>query len=251
MQQRFSVLRFLVYLIAFTSLLLLRLVVAPDGQGGMAAYFVCVGAAAAAYLVWYASSAGYSRNLLAGVLVYLTLAIVVAACPPFVLVLAFWSLSGLVRRRRALLMHALASVALFVLVFPLPFAQFLGAPELAGAPAGIAYVGFAIGWSAWAARSPLRLGLFKFATMLLAVPLVASFVALVGGGMLSRPERRVRNSMRRAQRAITLALPAPAPAYATAVDLSAMGSGAMNAVVAAAAVGGAANTVLQAAVAAD
>lgn len=239
MQQRFSVLRFLVYLIAFTSLLLLRLVVAPDGQSGMLAYCLCVGAGAAAYLVWYASSAGYSRNLLAGVLVYLTLVIVVAACPPFVLVLAFWSLSGLVKRRRALLVHALASVALFMLVFPLPFAQFVGAPELAGAPAGIAYVGFATGWSAWAARSPLRLGLFKFATMLLAVPLVASFVALVGGGMLSRPERRVRNSMRRAQRAITLALPAPAPT--SAADVSAAASEAMTAMVAAVVVGGAAN----------
>ncbi|MDR5816839.1 MULTISPECIES: hypothetical protein [unclassified Caballeronia] len=245
MQQRFSVLRFLVYLIAFTSLLLLRLVVAPDGQSGMVAYFACVGAAAAAYLVWYASSAGYSRNLLAGVLVYLTLAIVVAACPPFVLVLAFWSLSGLARRRRALLVHALASVALFVLVFPLPFAQWVGAPELAGAPAGLAYVVFATGWSAWAARSPLRLGLFKFATMLLAVPLVASFVALVGGGMLSRPERRVRNSMRRAQRAMTLALPAPA------ADRSVVSSGTMDPGFAAAAVGGSARTVQHAAVAAD
>lgn len=239
MQQRFSVLRFVVYLIAFTSLLLLRLVVAPDGRSGMLAYCLCVGAGAAAYLVWYASSAGYSRNLLAGVLVYLTLAIVVAACPPFVVVLAFWSLSGLVKRRRALLLHALASVALFMLVFPLPFAQFVGAPELAGAPAGIAYVCFAIGWSAWAARSPLRLGLFKFATMLLAVPLVTSFVALVGGGMLSRPERRVRNSMRRAQRAITLALPAPAPT--SVADVSAAASGAMNAMVASVVVGGVAN----------
>jgi hypothetical protein len=45
--------------------------------------------------------------------------------------------------------------------------------------------------------------------MLLAVPLIASFVALVGGGMFSRPERRVRNSLMRARKAMTLALPAP------------------------------------------
>jgi hypothetical protein len=45
--------------------------------------------------------------------------------------------------------------------------------------------------------------------MLLAVPLIASFVALVGGGMFSRPERRVRNSLMRARKALTLTLPAP------------------------------------------
>jgi hypothetical protein len=82
-------------------------------------------------------------------------------------------------------------------------------PELAGAPAAIAYIGFAVAWSAWASCSPLKLGLFKFSTMLLAVPLIASFVALVGGGMFSRPERRVRNSLMRARKALTLTLPAP------------------------------------------
>ncbi|SAK49561.1 hypothetical protein AWB80_01363 [Caballeronia pedi] len=209
MKQRFSVMRFLVYLVGFTSLLLLRLVVAPDGLGGMTAFIACVAAFAAAYMVWYASSEGYLRNLMSGVVVYLALAAVVAACPPFVLVLAFWSITGLLKRRRALLVHAMSSIALFVLIFPTPFAQRVGVPELAGAPAGIAYGCFAIAWSAWASRSPLKLGLFKFATMLLAVPLIASFVALVGGGMLSRPERRVRNSMMRARKALTLALPAP------------------------------------------
>ncbi|BCQ27450.1 hypothetical protein NK8_56390 (plasmid) [Caballeronia sp. NK8] len=209
MKQRFSVMRFLVYLVGFTSLLSLRLVVSPDGRSGMAAFIACVASFAAAYMVWYASSEGYLRNLLSGVVVYLALAAVVAACPPFVLVLAFWSITGLVRRRRVLLVHAMSSVAVFVLIFPMPFAQRVGVPELAGAPAAIAYVCFAIAWSAWASRSPLKLGLFKFATMLLAVPLIASFVALVGGGMLSRPERRVRNSMMRARKALTLALPAP------------------------------------------
>jgi hypothetical protein len=209
MKQGFSVVRFLVYLVGFTSLLLLRLVVAPDGRSGTSTYFACVAALAAGYMVWYASSEGYLRNLMSGAVVYLALAAVVAACPPFVLVLAFWSITGLVKQRRALLLHALASIALFVLIFPMPFARLVGLPELAGAPAGIAYLAFAIIWSGWASRSSLRLGLFKFATMLLAVPLIASFVALVGGGMLSRPERRVRNSMMRARKAMTLALPAP------------------------------------------
>ncbi|SAK46679.1 hypothetical protein AWB79_01153 [Caballeronia hypogeia] len=217
MKQRFSVLRFLVYLVGFTSLLSLRLVVAPDGHNGMTAYVACVMALAAGYMIWYASSAGYLRNLMSGVVVYLALAAVVAACPPFVLVLAFWSITGLVKRRRALLVHALSSIALFVLIFPMPFAQRIGMPELAGAPAGIAYLSFALAWSAWAARSPLRLGLFKFATMLLAVPLITSFVALVGGGMFSRPERRVRNSLARARRALTLSLPAPETSATRAV----------------------------------
>ncbi|SAL12821.1 hypothetical protein AWB71_00358 [Caballeronia peredens] len=206
MKQRFSVLRFLVYLVGFTSLLLLRLAVSPNGQSGMTAYLACVAALAAGYMVYYASSAGYLRNLMSGVVVYLALAAVVAACPPFVLLLAFWTLTGLVKQRRALLMHALASIALFVLIFPMPFAQRIGMPGLAGAPAVLAYLGFAIAWSAWASRIPLRLGLFKFATMLLSVPLIASFVALVGGGMLSRPERRVRNSLMRARKALTPAL---------------------------------------------
>lgn len=211
MKQRFSLLRFVVYLVGFTSLLLLRLVVSPDGgQGAMTAWLACVAALASGYMVYYASSEGHLRTLMTGVVLYLALAAVVAACPPFVLVLAFWSLTSLIRRRRALLVHALSSVTLFVLIFPTPFAQRIGMPELAGAPAGIAYVGFAVAWSAWAARSPLKLGLFKFATMLLAVPLIASFVALVGGGMLARPERRVRNSMMmRARRARMLALPPP------------------------------------------
>ncbi|SAK92763.1 hypothetical protein AWB76_06848 [Caballeronia temeraria] len=217
MKQRFSVVRFLVYLVGFTSLLLLRLVVSPDGQGGIAAFVACVAAIAAGYMVYYASSEGYSRNLMSGVLVYLALAAVVAACPPFVLVLAFLSITGLVKRRRALLVQAMSSIALFVLIFPMPLAHSIGMPELAGAPAGIAYIGLALGWSAWASRSPLKLGLFKFATMLLAVPLTASFVALVGGGMFSRPERRVRNSMTRARKALTLALPAPAPEVAVPV----------------------------------
>jgi hypothetical protein len=116
-----------------------------------------------------------------------------------VLVLAFWSLASLLKRRRALLVHAMSSIALFVLIFPMPLAQRIGMPELAGAPAAIAYIGFAVAWSAWASCSPLKLGLFKFSTMLLAVPLIASFVALVGGGMFSRPERRVRNSLMRAR----------------------------------------------------
>ncbi|BAN27684.1 hypothetical protein [Caballeronia insecticola] len=212
MKQRFSVLRFLVYLVGFTSLLVLRLVVSPDGQSGMTTYLACVAAPAAGYMVYYASSAGYLRNLMSGVVVYLALGAVVAACPPFVLLLAFWTLTGLVKQRRALLLYALASIALFVLIFPMPFAQRIGMPELAGAPAAIAYLGFAIAWSVWASRSPLRLGLFKSSTMLLAVPLIASFVALVGGGMLSRPERRVRNSMMRARKAMTLALPSPTQA---------------------------------------
>ncbi|WP_321797749.1 hypothetical protein [Caballeronia sp. J97] len=209
MKQRFSVMRFLVHLVGFTSLLMLRLVVSPDGRGGIIAFIASVAAIAAGYMVYYASSEGYLRNLVSGVVVYLALAAIVAACPPFVLLLAFWSLTGLLRQRRTLLLHAMSSIALFVLIFPMPFAQRLGMPELAGAPAGIAYMGFALAWSAWASRSPLKLGLFKFATMLLAVPLIASFVALVGGGMFSRPERRVRNSMMRARKALTLALPAP------------------------------------------
>jgi len=159
--------------------------------------------------VYYASSEGYLRNLMSGVVMYLALAAVVAACPPFVLVLAFWSLASLLKRRRALLVHAMSSIALFVLIFPMPLAQRIGMPELAGAPAAIAYIGFAVAWSAWASCSPLKLGLFKFSTMLLAVPLIASFVALVGGGMFSRPERRVRNSLMRARKALTLTLPAP------------------------------------------
>ena len=209
MKQRFSVVRFLVYLVGFTSLLMLRLFVSPDGQRGMFAFVASVAAIAAGYMVYYVSSEGYLRNLMSGVVVYLALAAVVAACPPFVLALAFWSVTGLLKQRRALLAHAMSSIVLFVLIFPMPLAQRIGMPELAGAPAGIAYVGFALAWSAWASRSPLKLGLFKLATMLLAVPLIASFVALVGGGMFSRPERRVRNSLMRARKAMTLALPAP------------------------------------------
>jgi hypothetical protein len=188
---------------------MLRLVVSPDGQGGITAFVACVAALAAGYMVYYASSEGYLRNLMSGVVMYLALAAVVAACPPFVLVLAFWSLASLLKRRRALLVHAMSSIALFVLIFPMPLAQRIGMPELAGAPAAIAYIGFAVAWSAWASCSPLKLGLFKFSTMLLAVPLIASFVALVGGGMFSRPERRVRNSLMRARKALTLTLPAP------------------------------------------
>lgn len=209
MKQRFSVVRFLIYLVGFTSLPMLRLVVSPDGQGGITAFVACVAALAAGYMVYYASSEGYLRNLMSGVVMYLALAAVVAACPPFVLVLAFWSLASLLKRRRALLVHAMSSIALFVLIFPMPLAQRIGMPELAGAPAAIAYIGFAVAWSAWASCSPLKLGLFKFSTMLLAVPLIASFVALVGGGMFSRPERRVRNSLMRARKALTLTLPAP------------------------------------------
>ncbi|SAK47885.1 hypothetical protein AWB77_00979 [Caballeronia fortuita] len=209
MKQRFSVVRFLVYLVGFTSLLLLRLAVSPDGQAGTAAFVACVASIAAGYMVYYASSEGYLRNLMSGVVVYLALVAVVAACPPFVLVLALWSIAGLVKRRHALLVHAMSSIVLFVLVFPMPLAQRIGMPELAGAPAGIAYLGFALGWSAWASRSPLKLGLFKFATMLLAVPLIASFVALVGGGMLSRPEHRVRNTMTRSRRSFPAPVPVP------------------------------------------
>lgn len=209
MKQRFWVVRFLIYLVGFTSLPMLRLVVSPDGQGGITAFVACVAALAAGYMVYYASSEGYLRNLMSGVVMYLALAAVVAACPPFVLVLAFWSLASLLKRRRALLVHAMSSIALFVLIFPMPLAQRIGMPELAGAPAAIAYIGFAVAWSAWASCSPLKLGLFKFSTMLLAVPLIASFVALVGGGMFSRPERRVRNSLMRARKALTLTLPAP------------------------------------------
>ena len=144
MKQRFSVVRFLIYLVGFTSLPMLRLVVSPDGQGGITAFVACVAALAAGYMVYYASSEGYLRNLMSGVVMYLALAAVVAACPPFVLVLAFWSLASLLKRRRALLVHAMSSIALFVLIFPMPLAQRIGMPELAGAPAAIAYIGFAV-----------------------------------------------------------------------------------------------------------
>jgi hypothetical protein len=209
MKQRFSGFRFVVYLVGFTSLLLLRLLIAPNGENGMLAWLGCVAFAAAGYMVYYSASEGHLRNLTGGVIVYLAFAAVVAACPPFLLLLAFWTLAGLIRqRRRTLLRHALVSIALFTLVFPMPLARLIGMPELAGAPAGMAYVLFALGYSAWASRSPLKIGLFKFSTMLLSVPLIASFIALVGGGMLSRPERRTRNTMR-SRRAATLALPAP------------------------------------------
>lgn len=208
MKQAFSAFRFVVYLVGFTSLLALRLVLSPDGEGGMLAWCGCVALAAVCYLVWYASSEGYLRHLGGGIMVYLAIAAVVAACPPFVLLLMFWSITGLVKRRRELLVHALSSIALFLLIFPMPMAKFIGMPELAGAPAGIAYIAFALAYSAMASRSPMKLGLFRFATMLLAVPLIGSFVALVGGGMLSRPQRRTRNTMR-TRRAATLALPAP------------------------------------------
>ncbi|SAL26652.1 hypothetical protein AWB70_01532 [Caballeronia cordobensis] len=200
MEQRFSGVRFVIHLIGFTSLLLLRLLVAPDGQGGMIAFVACVAALSAGYMVWYASSEGYLRNLMTGAVVYLALAAVVAACPLFLIVLAVWSIASLVKARRALLLHATSSIALLVLIFPMPLAQRIGMPELAGAPAAIAYVAFALAWSAWASRSPLKFGLFRFATMLLAAPLVASFVALVGGGMLGRPEPRVRNTITRARK---------------------------------------------------
>jgi hypothetical protein len=208
MKQRFSGLRFVVYLVGFTGLLLLRLVTAPNGDNGMLAFFGCVAVLAAAYLVYYAASEGHLRNLTGGVVIYLAIAAVVAACPPFLLLLMFWSVSGLFRQRRALALHALTSILLYVLVFPMPLARFIGMPELADAPAGIAYVMFALAYSAVAARSPLKLGLFKFSTMLVAVPLIGSFIALVGGGMLSRPERRTRSTMR-ARRIATIALPAP------------------------------------------
>jgi hypothetical protein len=208
MKQRFSGFRFVVYLIGFTCLLLLRLVPMPDGAGGMLAWSGCVALAATGYLIWYAASEGYLRHLGGGIMIYLAIAAVVAACPPFVLLLMFWSVSGLVKRRRALLTQALASIALFFLVFPMPLARLAGMPELAGAPAGIAYVMFALAYSAWASRSPLKVGLFRFATMLVAVPLIASFVALVGGGMLGRPQRRTRNTIRD-RRIANLPLPAP------------------------------------------
>jgi hypothetical protein len=225
MEQRFSVVRFVIHLVVFTSLLLLRLAVSPDGQGGMTPFVACVAALAAGYMVWYASSEGYLRNLMSGVVVYLALAAVVAACPALVLVLAVWSVTRLVRQGRALLGHAASGIALFVLIFPMPFAQRIGMPELAGAPAGIAYAAFALAWSARASRSPLKAGLFRFATMLLAVPLIVSGVALVGGGMLGRPERRVRNSMMRARKAPTWegarivgALPKTVEVLASAVE---------------------------------
>ncbi|GAB5095576.1 hypothetical protein [Caballeronia sp. HLA56] len=209
MKQRFSGLRFVVYLVGFTGLLWLRLLISPDGKSGVLAFFACVASLAAAYLVYYAASEGYFRNLAGGVVVYLAIAAVVVACPPFVLLLAFWSVTSLFKQRRALLMHALASVTLFLLIFPMPLAERLGMPELAGAPAGLAYLVFSLAWSAVAARSPLKIGLFKFATMLVALPLIGTFVSLVGGGMLNRPERRVRNSLARSRRAMQLALPAP------------------------------------------
>jgi hypothetical protein len=209
MAQRFSGFRFVVYLVGFTSLLLLRLAISPNGESGMLTWLGCVALLAVGYMVWYAASEGYLRNLGAGVIVWLAIAAVVAACPPFALLLVFWSVTGLIRQRRALLMHAFASIALFVLVFPMPFARLAGMPELAGAPAGLAYCVFALTYAALASRNPLKLGLFKFSTMLVSVPLIASFVALVGGGMLNRPERRIRNTMR-ARRAATIALPVPA-----------------------------------------
>jgi hypothetical protein len=208
MKERFSGFRFVVYLVAFTSLLLLRVMISPDGQTGMWTWFACVGLSAVGYLVWYAASEGRLRNLTGGIFVYLAFAAVVAACPPFILLLAFWSLTGLVKRRRALLLHALASLSLFVLIFPMPLASLVGMPELAGAPAGLGYVMFALAYSALAARRPLKTGMFRFATMLVSLPAIGSFVALVGGGMLSRPERRVRSTIR-ARRAAAPALPAP------------------------------------------
>jgi hypothetical protein len=228
MKQGFSAFRFVVYLVGFTGLLMLRLAISPNGDSGMLAWCVSVASLAAGYLVWYAATEGHLRNLMGGVLIYLAIAAVTVACPPFVLLLVFWSIAGLFSKRRALLLHALASIALFVLVFPAPVAKLVGMPELAGTPAGIGYVAFALAYSALASRRPLKLGLFKFATMLLAVPLIGSFIALVGGGMLSRPERRTRSTMR-GRRASLLALPAPvlaplaeglAPARARAVPMA-------------------------------
>jgi hypothetical protein len=217
MHQRFSAFRFVVYLVGFTGLLLLRLLTSPNGEGGMLAWFGCVALLAAGYLVYYAASQGHLRNLASGIVVYLAIAAVAAACPPFILLLMFWSVAGLFTKRRAMLLHAFASLALYALVFPMPVARLVGMPELAGAPAGIGYVVFALAYSAMAARSPLRIGVFKFATMLLAVPLIASFIALVGGGMLSRPERRTRNTMRaRRASASVITLPAlPGPTLAS------------------------------------
>lgn len=178
--------RFLAYLIAFAALLFLRIRLAPTAHSDPLTFFLTVALISAGYMSYFIISEGHLSGIIASALISLALAAFAAVFPPFLIVLGVWVLYNLMQTGqllKQLVPYALASFVLYALVFPVPTARFLGSPDLAGAPAGIAYLLFAVIYSARASRDPLKLGLFRLSTMLVSVPLIVLLIASIEAGL--------------------------------------------------------------------
>ncbi|MDE1179010.1 hypothetical protein [Paraburkholderia sp.] len=161
---------------------MLRISLAPTGHSSPWRFFLSVAVLASGYMIYFVASEGHLRRGIGSALATLALASVVAVFPPFVIALALWLLYNVLYAKRLitqLVPYALASVVLYALIFPMPVARFIGAEDLADAPAGFAYLIFAVTYSAWASKAPLKTGMFKFATMLLSLPMLGVLLASV------------------------------------------------------------------------
>lgn len=178
--------RFLAYLIVFAALVFLRIKLAPTAYSDPLTFFLAIALISIAYMAYYIVSEGHLSGIISSALVSLALAAVAAVFPPFLILLGLWVLYNLMQTGqllKQLIPYALASVVLYALVFPVPTARFLGSSDLAGAPAGIAYLLFAVIYSARASRDRLKLGLFKLSTMLVSIPLIVLLIASIEAGL--------------------------------------------------------------------
>ncbi|MHA7678598.1 hypothetical protein [Cupriavidus sp. PET2-C1] len=181
-----QILRFFVYLSIFAGLLMLRDGLVPHSYDEPVLFFLTVGAAATLYMLYYIVSEGHWAEIAGSIVISLVLAVAAALFPPLGILVVLWVLFNIAKTLASIVQIiplAIASVLLYVLLFPAPVLRAVGLQGFLGQPVLIAYAAFSILYAAKAARYPMKLGLFKLSVMLLSVPLLALLIASIRSGL--------------------------------------------------------------------
>ncbi|KPD17365.1 hypothetical protein ADM96_19580 [Burkholderia sp. ST111] len=192
-------LKFIFYLLIFAGLLFFRVWLAPHRHNDPVSFFLSVAAISAIYMAYFIVSEGHWAEIVGCIIVSLLIDGLAALFPPLVIIVILWFLVNVAVAMQSivrLIPLAIASLLLYVLLFPDSVFRALGLQDLIGAPVLISYIVFSVVYSAKAARDPLKLGLFKLSTMLLSVPLIALLVASVQSGLRNLFEQSFSSTTR-------------------------------------------------------
>jgi hypothetical protein len=120
------------------------------------------------------------------------------AFPPLMILVIIWVIYNLKKALDSILQllpHALCSVVLYTLLMP-PAIVRAASGEWAHLPVLIAYIVFSVVYARYASRLPMRDGLFRMATMLLSMPLIALLASSIQAGFRSLFQQTVTTSIR-------------------------------------------------------
>ncbi|NIE63159.1 hypothetical protein [Burkholderia sp. Ax-1719] len=191
--------KFVFYVCIFASLLLVRVWVCPHPDSNPLGFFFVVGGVAALYMAYYIISEGHWAEVVASIIISLLLDTIAAIFPILAILVIIWfvfNIAVAISSIRQLIPMALASVVLYVLLFPDDVFRALGLQGLIGLPILVAYAVVGLVCAMRFSGDPLKFGLFRLSTMLISIPLIALLVASIQSGLRNLFERTFTSTAR-------------------------------------------------------